>query len=325
MALPAAMQGRRDDGCAERQAAKLSQGEGAVPLTIIGGFLGSGKTSLVNHLLTQSSGRRIAVLVNDFGEINIDARLIVSIEGETVSLANGCVCCTIRSDLLNEVIRLLARDPAPDQIVIETSGVSRPISVAETFLAPAAQGLVELRSMISMLDADLSFNPDAGYGDLAFEQIKVADIVVINKTDLIMPRQLAALRRHVKDVVPRALIWETAYGVVPLELVFGDQLSAMASAAPGVVRSDDGDEHGAEGLFEAWSYRDEAAWSFKALERAAAGLPKGIYRAKGIVRLDLPTGDYGLFHLAGRRSWLQLCAPAEGDVTTELVFVGDRG
>src|SRR5262245_14173064 len=113
-----------------------------VPLTIIGGFLGAGKTSLVNHILTHSTGRRVAVLVNDFGAVNIDAKLIVSVEGETVSLANGCVCCTIRDDLLREVIKLLSREPRPDHIVVETSGVSRPVSVAETFLAPSAQGLV---------------------------------------------------------------------------------------------------------------------------------------------------------------------------------------
>src|SRR6266567_1678545 len=169
-----------------------------VPLTIIGGFLGSGKTSLVNHILHHSEGRRVAVLVNDFGSINIDAKLIVAVEGETISLANGCVCCTIRDDLLREVIKLLKRDPLPDHIVVETSGVSRPVAVAETFLSPAAQGLVDVHNMISVLDADLTVNPNAGYGDLAFDQIKIADIVVINKTDLIAPTQLAVLRLRVE-------------------------------------------------------------------------------------------------------------------------------
>jgi G3E family GTPase len=299
-----------------------------VPVTIIGGFLGSGKTSLVNHILNHSTGRRIAVLVNDFGEINIDAKLIVTVEGETISLANGCVCCTIRDDLLNEVIKLLGRDPLPEHIVIETSGVSRPIAVAETFLSPGAQGLVDVHNMISVLDADLTVDPNASYGDLAFDQIKTADIVVINKTDLIMPRQLATLRQRVEAFVPRARILETAHGIVPLELIFDDHLSA----AMGEVRSaaavvqDHHPEHGPEGRFEAWSYHSDAAWSFKALERAATNLPRGIYRAKGIVRLDLATGDYGIFHLTGRRSWLRLREPEKGQaVTTELIFIGERG
>jgi G3E family GTPase len=127
-------------------------------------------------MLSNRSGRRIAVLVNDFGAINIDAKLIVSVEGDTISLANGCVCCTIRDDLLNGVIRLLGRDPLPDHIVIETSGVARPVAIAETFLMPATQGLVDVHNMISILDADLTVDPNAGYGDLAFDQIKVADI-----------------------------------------------------------------------------------------------------------------------------------------------------
>jgi G3E family GTPase len=300
-----------------------------VPLTVIGGFLGSGKTSLVNHILNHSTGRRIAVLVNDFGAINIDAKLIVSVAGETISLANGCVCCTIRDDLLQEVIKLLGRDLLPDHIVIETSGVSRPVAVAETFLAPGAQGLVDLRAMIAMLDADLTVDPHAGYGDLAFDQIKTADIVVINKTDLIMPRQLAALRERVEAVAPRARIWETAYGILPLELIFDDHPGTGVEALR--HRHPDGaaqghHEHGPEGRFEAWSYHGEAPWSFKALEHAVTSLPRGIYRAKGTVRLDLPTGDYGIFHLTGRRSWLRLCGPREGErATTELIFIGERG
>lgn len=311
---------------ADGAATEVSRAAAPVPLTIIGGFLGSGKTSLVNHILNHSTGRRIAVLVNDFGAINIDAKLIVSVAGETISLANGCVCCTIRDDLLQEVIKLLARDPLPDQIVIETSGVSRPVAVAETFLAPGAQGLVDLRSMIAMLDADLTVDPDAGYGDLAFDQIKTADIVVINKTDLVLPRQLAALRARVEAVASRARIWETAYGIVPLELIFDDRLSAILPAQASTGETDHRHEHGPEGRFEAWSYHGGAPWSFKALEHAVTGLPSGIYRAKGTVRLDLPTGDYGIFHLTGRRSWLRLCEPEEGEpIETELIFIGERG
>jgi G3E family GTPase len=300
-----------------------------VPLTIIGGFLGSGKTSLINHILNHSTCRRVAVLVNDFGSINIDAKLIVSVQGETVSLANGCVCCTIRHDLLREVIKLLERDPLPDHIVIETSGVSRPVAVAETFLSLTAQRLVDMHHMISMLDADLTVDPNAGYGDLAFDQIKTADMVVINKTDLITPRQLAELRTRVETIAPRARVWETTYGIVPLELIFDDHLDGAMNELR--HRKSDSNasahhEHGPEGRFEAWSYHGDAAWSFKALEQAMTSLPRGIYRAKGFVRLDLDTGDYGIFHLTGRRSWLRLCEPSDASpVKTELIFIGERG
>src|SRR5260370_2688199 len=304
-----------------------SRSTSLVPLTIIGGFLGSGKTSLVNHVLHLSDGRRVAVLVNDFGSINIDDKLIVAVEGETISLANGCVCCTIRDDLLRECIKLPEHDPLPDQIVLEISGFSRSFAVAETFLCRAAQGLVDVHNMISLIDADLTVDPDAGYGDLAFDQIRTADIVVINKTDVVTLRQLAQLRARVETIAPRARIWETTYGIVPLELIFDDHLSAAMDelrhrASHSHVPTHH--EHGPEGRFEAWSYHGDVPWSFKALEQAMTSLSQGIYRAKGIVRLDLATGDYGIFHLTGRRSWLRPCEPGDSEATTGLIFIGER-
>jgi len=297
-----------------------------IPVTIIGGFLGSGKTSLLNHIINNTRGKRFAVLVNDFGEINIDAKLVVSVEGETISLSNGCVCCVIRDDLLKEVIRLFDRDPLPEHIVIESSGVARPLSVAETFFNPSVQRLVEVQNMIALLDADLVIDDQADYTDLAYSQIAVADLVVINKTDLASPRQIEDVRQKVEAIVPRARILETTFGEVPLDLIFDDQMSkAMAglrepnnlfmpySASP------------AHGEFATWTFRSQAEWSFNALQRAVEHLPKGIYRAKGMVRLDLETGDYGILQVTGRRGWLKLVEPESDEdevVTTELVFIG---
>lgn len=313
-----------------------------VPLTIIGGFLGSGKTSLLNHVLSKSSGMRIAVLVNDFGAINIDAKLIVSIEGETVSLANGCICCTIREDLLTEVMKLLESDEPPEHIVIETSGVSKPVAVVETFMNPAVQSLVDIQNLIAVLDADLVVDENAGYGNLAFDQITVSDLVVINKTDLVPPRRVADLKLQVAALVPRARIWETTFGEVPLDLIFNDRASAALAGprpadAPGHGENGhhDHDHHdhgnqdqGHDVAFEAWSYRSDRAWSFAALQRAVDRLPGGIYRAKGTVRLDLPTGDHGILQMTGRRAWLRLCEPGADDpgtIATELVFIGTPG
>jgi G3E family GTPase len=302
-----------------------------VPVTIVGGFLGAGKTSLLNHILTNSSGRRVAVLVNDFGEINIDAKLIVSIEGETVSLANGCVCCTIREDLLVEVLRVLATEPRPEHIVIETSGVSKPVSVAETFLSPSAQGLVDVQNMITVVDAELVVDDTAGFGDLAFDQIKVADMVVVNKTDLALPHQLAELTRRIEQIVPGARIWETTHGCIPLELIFHEASSGAMASIRGGAAATIGEERGttqSEHLFSTWTFRSNEAWSFNALERAVADLPRDIYRAKGIVKLDVGTRDYGVFQMTGRRANLRLCEPGDdevGPVSTELVFIGRPG
>jgi G3E family GTPase len=301
-----------------------------IPVTIIGGFLGSGKTSLLNHIINNTHGKRFAVLVNDFGEINIDAKLVVSVEGETISLANGCICCVIRDDLLKEVTRLFERDPLPEHIVIESSGVARPVSVAETFFNPAVQHLFEVQNMITLLDADLVIDDQADYTDLAYSQIAVADLVVINKTDLVLPQRLETVRQKVEAIVPRARILETTFGVVPLELIFDDQMSrAMESS----LREKNKlltphQEHHHDQEFATWTFRSQAKWSFNALQRAVEHLPKGIFRAKGMVRLDLETDDYGILQVTGRRGWLKLVEQepdADEVVTTELVFIGKPG
>jgi G3E family GTPase len=295
-----------------------------VPLTIIGGFLGAGKTCLLNHILRNSPGKSIAVLVNDFGEVNVDAKLIVSIEGETVSLANGCVCCTIRDDLLTEVIELFGKEKIPEHIVIETSGVSNPFVVAETFLNSVARRFVELRNIITVLDADLAIDEEADYRALAMDQIAIADLVVVNKTDLVAPRQLSVLRQQIEAIAPRSRIWETSRGIVPLDLVFDESFGhalAGRQPAPTQVRHED---HSRQ--FAAWVYRSERRWSFNEIQRAVEKLPRDIYRAKGTVRLNLGTNDYGVFHMTGKRSWIELCeADTPEGVTTELVFVGRPG
>ena len=300
-----------------------------IPVTIIGGFLGSGKTSLLNHIINNTRGKRFAVLVNDFGEINIDAKLVVSVEGETISLANGCVCCVIRDDLLKEVIRLCERDPLPEHIVIESSGVARPVSVAETFFNPAVQHLVEVQNMITLLDADLVIDDQADYTDLAYAQVAVADLVVINKTDLVPPQRLETVRKKVEAIVPRACIWETTFGEVPLDLIFDDQISRVMENLPGknkLLTPHHEHHHGEE--FATWTFCSQAEWSFNALQLAVEHLPKGIFRAKGMVRLDLETDDYGILQVTGRRGWLKLVEQepdADEVVTTELVFIGKPG
>jgi G3E family GTPase len=298
------------------------------PVTIVGGFLGSGKTSLLNHILNKARDKRIAVLVNDFGEINVDAKLIVSIEGETVSLANGCICCTIRDDLLIEVEKLLATENPPEHIVIETSGVSKPLAVAETFMNPSVQSFVDVR-IIAVLDADTAHDEQAEYSDLAIDHIRYTDLVVINKTDLVTPPQLAALKQRVEAIAARSRIWETTFGEVPLDLIFDDQMSeAMAGLRERNKPTTPHKEHDHSEEFATWTFRSQLKWSFNALQRAVEQLPLGIFRAKGIVRLDLETDDYGILQVTGRRGWLKLVEP-ESDkdkaITTELVFIGKPG
>ncbi|MEO6064095.1 MAG: GTP-binding protein, partial [Thermoflexales bacterium] len=194
---------------------------GPIPVTLIAGFLGAGKTTLLNRILKGEHGLRIAVLVNDFGSVNIDSALIVGVEGETVSLANGCICCTIRDDLLNAALAVVARLEPPEYIVIEASGVSDPYSIAQTFLLPSLRPYTRLDSIVAVVDAEQIRDIGPQNEMLAMDQIGAADLVVLNKVDLVTPAALGAVRGWIREVSPDARVIETTFGQASLDLLLG--------------------------------------------------------------------------------------------------------
>src|SRR5690606_15450359 len=154
-----------------------------IPLIVLGGFLGAGKTTLLNHMLSEAGGRRIAVMVNDFGPINVDAALIAEHDGETISLTNGCICCSIGSGLDAALMQVLERQPAPELIVIEASGVSDPGRIAQVGMSDP---MLQLEAIVVMVDADQATEQldDPLLADTIARQIDAAGLLVLNKTDL---------------------------------------------------------------------------------------------------------------------------------------------
>ncbi len=189
-----------------------------IPVTIITGFLGSGKTTLLNHILTNQEGLKTAVLVNEFGEIGIDNELLITTGDDMVELSNGCVCCTINSDLINAVNKVLERPDRVDYIVVETTGLADPLPVALTFLGTELRDSTRLDSIVTVVDAE-NFSLDLFNSEAAQSQITYGDIILLNKADLVDEADLDLLEVRVREMRQGARILRTVKGEVSLPLI----------------------------------------------------------------------------------------------------------
>ncbi|MGE0500492.1 MAG: GTP-binding protein [Rhizobiaceae bacterium] len=197
----------------------MSDAQAQIPVTVLTGYLGAGKTTLLNRILSENHGRRYAVIVNEFGEIGIDNDLIVESDEEIYEMNNGCVCCTVRGDLIRVVEGLMRRPGRFDAIVVETTGLADPVPVAQTFfMDDDVRSKTRLDAVVALVDAKhlplrLKDSREAE------DQIAFADVVVLNKTDLVSADELAKVESTVRAINPAARIHRTERAGVPLDTV----------------------------------------------------------------------------------------------------------
>lgn len=248
-----------------------------IPVVVVGGFLGAGKTTLLNSLIREAGALRIAALVNDFGALNLDADLVVGVEGTTVALANGCVCCTIHDDLARASMGLLASRPRPNAVLVELSGISEPGPVMSTYLETELRADFELSCVVTVVDPGRWEETVSEAGDLATSQVRSADIIVLSKTDLAGPETVAEVEASLRSLTPGARILHALRGALPIDAVLGRSVDHEAP---------DNATHPRHQGISAWTWQETRLLSLPRLEATLAGLPSGIYRCKGYVRLE---------------------------------------
>jgi G3E family GTPase len=291
---------------------------GPVPILLVAGFLGAGKTTVVNHLLAHAEGRRIAAVVNDFGAINIDAELIAGASDGVVSLSNGCICCSLEGDLLRTLATLLRRDPRPEFIVIETSGVADPSDIVRNLMDPVIWREAPLETVLCVVDAT---TPAAKLNDaLQRSQLRAADVVALSKVDLVDAAVRAELREAIRVLHPAAVLVDAPHGEVPTALLFpvdADHVSAPRETAPRRPVAD---------RFETLSWASERAVSLPKLQQAIGRLAPKLARAKGLFETVEQPGRLMVFQLAGGRATLAPGgAPAAGTPRARIVFIAEIG
>lgn len=298
-----------------------------VPVTLITGYLGAGKTTLLNRILTEQHGKKYAVIVNEFGEEGIDNELVVNADEEIFEMNNGCICCTVRGDLIRIISTLMKRAEEFDGMIIETTGLADPAPVVQTFFVDEdVQQKVTLDAVVTVVDARHFMDTVDEEHELA-EQVAFADIILLNKTDLVDADTLSIVKSKIHALNKMAKVIETVQSSVPLDDVLNRQafdLSRVLEFEPGLLDEEDDHEHDEDII--SISLKTDLAIEPEKFSEWIRGfiMERGtdILRTKGILNLSGQENRYVFqgVHMVMDSAW---GAPwAETARSSRLVFIG---
>lgn len=291
-----------------------------VPFTVIGGFLGAGKTTLLNHVLRHTT-ERIAVLVNDFGTTPIDADLIAAHDGDTIALANGCVCCTMAGELAVALVALRDANPPFDRVITEASGIADPRKTAQYGTTPGFRldGVIVLADACT-LDANLG---DQRIARQLATQLERADVVILNKIDLARDEQISTAAELLEEHCPVVPVLHATHASVPIPILFDIDPAHRNDDDTDCL--DDQQGHASHG-FESLTIMTDQPVSRARLVEIARELPAGVLRAKGILRDS--SGDHWILHRVGATNKVAAYPPASpqpaGSIG-QIVLIGSLG
>ncbi|MET4023261.1 GTP-binding protein [Bradyrhizobium sp. S3.2.12] len=291
-----------------------------LPVTIVCGFLGAGKTTLINHLLRNPGSERLAVLVNDFGAINIDQDLIKVETENQIELSNGCVCCSIRDDLASGLVSVSRLSSKFTRVLLECSGVSHPAGVLRVFDNDPIRAQFYVDGLFCLIDTSNILELDYQSTELAIDQAAMSDLVLLNKADLVPEAVQLEVRQMLQAAQRSMKLLDVVNAQVSPEILFGPTEQARHRAR-GAVQGKHSD------VYESASFYWDAPIRAEAFRRFAEALPSQILRGKGLLSLtikDQECPSRGIFQFVGKRSSVEL-EGAEGPERSQIVLIARRG